>query len=121
LKLGDVPLLEVARLFDDALKDALSHGGAERAPGGSGDALEQVVLAGGVVHVEPEPPFHLSDAHHQPQSFRKELQDLPIELVDRLSQLRDARLHARNLAGAARQQQPQTPAMQPTALIFLRF
>jgi hypothetical protein len=38
-----------------------------------------------------------------------------------LPQLGDAGSHGRNLAGAAGEQQPQTPPIQLTALIFLRF
>jgi hypothetical protein len=116
-----VPLLEASRLLDDALEDALGRCGSERARSASGDTLEQVALAHGIVDVEPEPAFHLTNAHHQPQALGEQLQDLPIELVDGLPQLGDAGSHARNLAGAAGEQQPQTPSIQLTALIFLRF
>jgi len=116
-----VALFEASRLFDDALENALSHGSGERRGRPARHTFEQLSLARRVIHVEPEPAFHLTNTHHQAQSLRKELQDLPIELVDRLPQLRDAWGHARNLTGAQRQQQPPRLAIQPTALIFLIF
>ena len=105
-KVGDVPLLEAARLLDDALKDALGHGGRQRRRGRARDTLEQLALARRVVDIEAEATFHLAHAHHQAQPLREQLHHLPIELVDRLPQLRDAWGHARNLPGAALQQQP---------------